>query len=313
MDTERLAALKGDMDLWHDAIARFEYSKSSEYDEHHDHEDFFETIAAFVGFILHTEELRDLLQEILRADESRLHHGRHTGARAVQLLQSVHQHVTSPESRIKNASKRFWYLSSAGGQPGKRVARDVYVRLRTALTNRTAKQTVIKRFRAYCELYKTRWLINEVRRKENEGKTEEVLQDFLEEYVFQQGYYPISQAQLGRGRLDALAYAPGEAGFLVEVKQAGFGNSNSQESIAARTAIQKIEEAINQAQSYQHRLTGIASGSDVYVVLFSARYLVFNDPLPIRRGGLSFFVEVVNLIDKPVTEWGNPVVLSLEQ
>ena len=146
---------------------------------------------------------------------------------------------------------------------------------------------------------------------ENEGKPEEVLQDFLEEYVFQQGYYPISQAQLGRGRLDALVHTPSEASFLVEAKQVGLGNS--QESVTARRAIQKIEEAIDQAQSYQHRLAGYTAGSDVYVVLFSARYLIFNDPLPIKRGGLNFFAEIVNLIDKPVTEWGKPELLSLER
>ena len=72
MDTERLAALKGDLDLWYDTVARFEYSKSSEYDEHFDHKDFFEIIAAFVEFILRTEELRDVLQEIRRAEEPRL-------------------------------------------------------------------------------------------------------------------------------------------------------------------------------------------------------------------------------------------------
>ena len=227
MDTERLAALKGDLDLWYDTVARFEYSKSSKYDEYFDHKDFFETIAAFVGFILRTEELRDLLQEILREEESRLQQGQHTGAKAIQLLQSIHQYVTSPESQKDNPRKEFWYLSSADGLPGKRVAKDMYVRLRTALTNRIAKQTVIKRFKAYCGLYKTRWLINELRSNENEGKTEEVLQDFLEEYVFQQGYYPISQAQLGRGRLDVLVNTPSEASFLVEAKQVGLGKAKN--------------------------------------------------------------------------------------
>jgi hypothetical protein len=311
MDTERLAALREDLDLWYDTVAQFEYSKSPEYHEDCDRQDFFETMAALAGFILGTEELRDLFEAIIRANPSESRKGRHTGPQAAYLLESIHQYVTAPESQKDNASAEFWYLSDAHGQPGKRVVRDVYVRLRSALTNRVARQTVLKRFKAYCELYKTRWLINEVRRVENKGKTEEVLQDFLEEYVFQQGYYPISQAQLGRGRLDALVNTPGEASFLVEVKQVGLGNR--QEQVSKGEPIQRILDAIAQAQGYQHKLAGYISTSDVYVVLFSADYLVFDDPLPIRQGGLSFFVEVVNLIDKPITEWGQPNRLSVAQ
>ena len=140
---------------------------------------------------------------------------------------------------------------------------------------------MLKRFKAYCELYKTRWLINEVRRVENEGKTEEVLHDFLEEYVFQQGYYPISQAQLGRGRLDD--WSTPQARLASSWRLTG-GFGNSQESVTARKAIQRINQAIAQAQSYQHRLAGYTSTSDAYVVLFSADYLIFDDPLPLGRG-----------------------------
>ena len=307
MNTERLAALRQNLDLWYETVARFEYSGSSEYDEHFDRQDFFETMAAFVGFILSTEELRDLFQEILTASPSESQKGQHSGSKAAHLLQSVHQYLTSPEPQKDNPSAEFWYLSNARGQPGKRVARDMYVRLRTALTNRTAKQTVIKRFKAYCELYKTLWLIDQVKRV---GKPEEVLEDFLEEYVFQQGYYPISQAQLGRGRLDTLVHVSGEASFLVEAKQVGLGNG--QEPVTAGKAVQKIREAMDQAQGYQDRLAGYTSGTDVYVVLFSASYLVFDDPLPTKRGGLNYFVEVVNLIDKPITEWGEPLLLSIQ-
>jgi hypothetical protein len=311
MYTTRLSVLVEELEQWHQSVKEYAFcSDFGEYDETFDSQDFFGTIAAFVEFVLSTEELRDVFEALLSAGTDAIPAKRHIGSNAAQLMQSIYCYVTAEDKQSRRTlSRKIWYLSEAQGQLGKQVTRDLYLRLRSALTNRIAKRTVISRFKAYCELYKTTWLISELGKAENERRPEAFLQDFLEEYVFQQGYYPVSEAQLGRGRLDILVHKPGEASFLVEAKQVGFGSKDGDATI--RDAINRIEQAMAQALTYKDRLADYASESDVYIVLFTPQYFVFEDEQPVKRGGLSFFVEVINLIDKPVTQWGAPEGLSV--
>lgn len=312
MHTSRLSVLKKELEQRYKSIEEFTFADSQAY-EYDDVMDFFGTIAVFVEFILDTEELRDVFETLLSADTSSGRAKQHTGSNAAQLMQSVYYYVHDENENDKSGDllADLWYLSDTQGRPGKRTARDVYLRLRSALTNRIVRKTVLSRFKAYCELYKTAWLISELNKGENKNRPERFLQNFLEEYVFQQGYYPISEAHLGRGRLDTLIHEINGASFLVEAKQAGFGSES--EDVTSKKAIAKIEQAIAQAQAYKSRLADYTSESDVYIVMFTSRYFVFSDEQPVKREGLNFFVEIVNIIDKAITHWGTAKSLSLEK
>jgi len=312
MHTSRLSVLKEELEQQYKSVEEYAFCNSRDYDKAVDCQDFFGTMTTFMEFVFSTEELRDAFEALLSAGMNNVPARRHIGSNAAQLMQSIYHYATADDNESRKAhSKKIWYLSNAEGRPGKRVARDVYLRLRSALTNRIARQTVISRFKAYCELYKTRWLLDELDEDENRAHPERFLQRFLEEYAFQQGYYPISEAQLGRGRFDTLIHKLNGTSFLVEAKQVGFGSEGG--NATSKEAIEKIERAIAQAQPYKSRLADYTCESDVYIVLFTPQYFVFEGEQPVKRGELSFFVEVVNLIDKPVTEWGTQIPLSLGQ
>lgn len=281
------------------------------------------TFGTFENLLRLDESLRkrteDLLSEIrkliARLKQLFEFNSRYYGAyAATQLLTAycilspeVSAEIRTPgdlDMRWRRTEADAWGLASAQGKRGKCAARQVYQYLQSHLTNRLAKQSIIRRFNAYCQLYKCRWLLNQLEELLPRKQPEAFLQDFLEEFVFNHGYYPVSEAKLGRGKLDVLVGAPTGAGFLVEVKQIGWGKE--------KKTSQKTRSAPVQASIYKQRLEGYKNLTpEVYIIIFTNKYLTIEEDQPIRKLGIDFYVEVIPLIDAPVSEWGTPETLSL--
>lgn len=259
-------------------------------------------------------EIRELVARMKQLLEFNI---RYSGAYAATQLRNAY-HTQSPEGIEKirapgdfldmpwrTAIAGALRLASAQGKRGKRAARQVYQYLQSHLSNRLAKQSVIRRFKAYCQLYKCRWLLDQLKELPPKKQPEAFLQDFLEEFVFNHGYYPISEAKLGRGRLDVLVTVPTGADFLIEVKQIGWGRG--------KKTIQKTRSALVQASIYKQRLEGYETLTpEVYITVFTDKYRVIDGEQPIRKLGIDFYVEIIPLIDAPVSEWKTPEILSLE-
>lgn len=130
------------------------------------------------------------------------------------------------------------------------------------------RELVINRFKAYAELYRRSDFVNEASGKKS---PEKIFQKYWEEFAFQAGYYPISEAQLESGRLDTLLSSP-EAAFLTEIKQVGFGSGKT-----SKEPKNAFSSAVIQASSYRAKLNDYPLISrQVYVLLFSNETIVLT-------------------------------------
>lgn len=122
-----------------------------------------------------------------------------------------------------------------------------------------AKKTVIKRFKTYMEVFRAKDY------KSDDVIGEKAFQHEFEEFIFYQGYLPVSEATLGNGRLDTLSISSDEA-FLCELKQIGFGKTQETKSAVE----EKIEFGMHEPTIYQGRLADYPNLlPEVHVVIFA--------------------------------------------
>jgi len=157
----------------------------------------------------------------------------------------------------------------------------------------------IERFKAYMELYFNSIVLNE---KE--------FQKEFEQFLFNNGYYPISEAQVSNGRLDTLAVNK-ESAFLCEYKQIGFSSASETKS----EAIKKILSSTIQSEIYQARLSSYPNlSSVVYVILFTKYFLGFKDNIyEMKVGGIKFVLKQIYLGDTPPSKVEKPEVIDIKE
>lgn len=152
------------------------------------------------------------------------------------------------------------------------AAESVALTIKENLIQRQAKRTVIDRLVAFAENYKKKELSDKL---ENAGRNKEsICHDFVNEYLFLQGYYPFIEPEQGDGRLDTIALANKatfETVFILEVKQ--WFNEISSE----KEAKDKLREHIRQTNQYltnfQKSAPNIA-GSDAYLLIFYGENMI---------------------------------------
>jgi hypothetical protein len=87
MYTTRLSVLVEELEQWHQSVKEYAFcSDFGEYDETFDSQDFFGTIAAFVEFVLSTEELRDVFEALLSAGTDAIPAKRHIGSSPIDAI-----------------------------------------------------------------------------------------------------------------------------------------------------------------------------------------------------------------------------------
>lgn len=125
------------------------------------------------------------------------------------------------------------------------------------------RKYTIDRFSTYISLY----LSEDVSVKKEKG-----LQKRFEEFVFHEGYYPISEAQLNNGRIDTLVYDKSDT-FLFELKQIDFDTKKE----TPKSLNIKLKSAQIQSSIYRDHLRNLNNISDsVFIILFTKRKIHFK-------------------------------------
>jgi hypothetical protein len=148
---------------------------------------------------------------------------------------------------------------------------EVHALLDAFLDERAAKHYLINRLAAYFQLYASARVFSEadaLAEDESSKVEEHVFHPVVDEFLFNYGYYPLSEVQLGRDRVrpDILSLAPEhDAWFLCELKQSGFGKRTTTRGDVER----KLREAVAKAARYHELLAPLPTVQpDVYVVCF---------------------------------------------
>ena len=151
------------------------------------------------------------------------------------------------------------------------------------LTSTADRNFTIQNFIAYMQLY----LLNTIPSRSRE----KWFQNEFERYMFLNGYFPLSEVQLGNGRLDTLPISADSA-FICELKQIGFSSSSRITQAAVRRLIKPQQPRI-----YHERLSRYPNISkDIHIILFAKGLVTFENNV-VERHGLRYFFYAVNLSD----------------
>lgn len=142
------------------------------------------------------------------------------------------------------------------------------------LNNTHIIDQVVSRFRAFMELYQT-----------DDQANEKDCQKEFERFLFLNGYYPVSEARLGSGRLDSLAFDI-ENAFLYEHKYVD--NLSDLKQKLASSAIQ--------ASIFQSRLQGLSRiSNNVFIIIFTLEAFEIDGSTSVVLNGVTFNVVIISL------------------
>lgn len=178
----------------------------------------------------------------------------------------------------------------------------VYDYLINKINSKLSIEFVIDRFSTYISLYN----------RDNDAVTnpERILQKKFEEFIFHEGYYPISEAQLNDGRIDSLLFN-NENAFLCEFKQVDLGTANeSKAQISKKTKSAQIQSSI-----YRERLNGLPAISDsVFIIIFTNRKVRFKDNIDrIDRNGIKFIFKSIAVYKGVPSKIYNDYLLNINE
>jgi hypothetical protein len=159
-------------------------------------------------------------------------------------------------------------------------------------------EAYVDRFITYISLY---YKINF-----KKGDAEGVMQHKFEEFLFNAGYYPISEMQLQYGRLDTIAVNP-EHAFLFEHKQLDL-NKADENQLAER-----IKNAQIQSHIYKDSLNNFPRlNHHVFILLFTNRKVIFKDNVDrITKNGIVFITKVCTVYDKTASNIKDEVTIDI--
>jgi hypothetical protein len=158
----------------------------------------------------------------------------------------------------------------------------------------------IQNFITYMELY---------RKGSDYTNGEKQLQKEFELYLFEKGYFPLSEIQLKNARIDTLAVNESNA-FLVEYKQIGWTDSK----INLKTELNKITSSFIQTDLYSKRLTvhpGLQKA--IYIIIFTTEYFIFKNGITaLKYKDLTFNFYMVYLGEKNPSKIRKPQLFEIE-
>jgi hypothetical protein len=178
---------------------------------------------------------------------------------------------------------------------------NVHNSIKLALSDKVTKQGVIKRFIEYIMLFKA----EEIRKTTN-TKVEKVLQKEFEHFIFLNGYYPISEANLSSGRLDTLAINKEET-ILYELKQLGFDKLKS----TRKKKIDRLLKGINQLNFYHKLLNSYPNLVNTINLIIISKYPIILKKNRIELNDADLNCFVINICEEPPSKQ-IPEVIDLE-
>lgn len=217
------------------------------------------------------------------------------GVFAIDELLSIYQSIHPNPHQKPNTKKLFInYIFIGKGlfqkdvEKLKKATSKIVRIINNSLDTKVIKRTIVRRFKALCELYELDTILDDIKKTKN---PEKVVQKQWERFAFLHGYYPITEAQLKTGRFDTLIASSSESALLTELKQVGLSSS--------KASIKKqLKKAGIQIESYKRKLEGFPNlDNHVYILLFSKTPLfVTNNHIEVA--GISFHLEVIQLTKK---------------
>jgi hypothetical protein len=158
----------------------------------------------------------------------------------------------------------------------------------------------IKNFISYMECY---------RNATDFPKGEKQLQNEFELFLFNKGYFPLSEVQLKNARIDTLAVNDSNA-FLIEYKQIGWSRNKTN----LKTELEKINSSFIQSEIYSKRLNYFPSiRKIIYVIVFSKYYFIFKNGISeLSYNGLIFKFFLVYLGIESPSKIQKPIVFDIE-
>lgn len=162
-------------------------------------------------------------------------------------------------------------------------------------------QTAIDRFSNYMVLYGNV--------KINGAKSEKELQRKFEEFLFLEGYYPISEAQLSNGRIDTLAIDQNSA-FLCEFKQFNLGKVKENQ----KQAVIKLVHGSIQGAIYNDRLQAYPNiAKTVYIIIFSDTHISFKNNIDrLEYNNLTFVFKSIELLETVPSKTKSKILLDVK-
>ncbi|MCE7057143.1 hypothetical protein LZF95_20855 [Algoriphagus sp. AGSA1] len=172
---------------------------------------------------------------------------------------------------IENLKKGEWHVNNQElGLDCKKILNFIELEL----NNNLSLELVVLRFKAFMELYQL-----------GDQANERECQNEFERFLFLNGYYPVTEARLGSGRLDSLAFDI-ENAFLYEHK---FVKN-------VKDLIRKLKSSAIQASIYHSRLRGLPRISNiVYIIIFTLKSFEIDGSNSVLINGVTFNVAVVSL------------------
>lgn len=178
----------------------------------------------------------------------------------------------------------------------------VYDYLVNKINSKLSIEYIIDRFSTYISLYYRANLEN--------TNPEKLLQKKFEEFIFHEGYYPISEAQLNDGRIDSLLFNNSNS-FLCEFKQVDLASTSENESDVDK----KFSLAQVQSSIYFDRLKALPDISDsVFVILFTNRKISFKDDIDrIDKNGVHFIFKGISVYDNVPSKIFDNYVVNINE
>ena len=151
------------------------------------------------------------------------------------------------------------------------------------LSTKFSIEASIERFKHYMEVFY---------KGETSKGSEDIFQKEFELFMFNNGYFALSQGKVGNGRYDNIILNENNA-FLCEHKQIGFGKIKE----TKKKQIEKFQSSKIQAKIYHERLRLLPDlSNDIYIIVFSKYYLRFKDnKADIPRDGLNYKFRLICL------------------
>jgi hypothetical protein len=154
------------------------------------------------------------------------------------------------------------------------------------LTTKFSIDFAINKFKHYMEIFQIDYV---------SGNSETYFQREFELFMFNNGYYALSQGQVGNGRYDDIILDDNNA-FLFEHKQIGFGNKSD----SKLDCLNKFKSGKIQTEIYHQRLKlHPRLSNDVFIVIFSKHYIrLKNGTTNFKKEGINFNFKLICLDKK---------------
>ncbi len=156
--------------------------------------------------------------------------------------------------------------------------------IRLNLNTKLGVQFLINQFRIFNSLYS-----EEIQIK---PKPEKHFQYEFEKFAFQRGYYPLSEIQLKKARIDSLILDSNSA-FLFEIKQIGFGIKSETKA----QIIKKIRQSLTQSNTYIKQLQTLPHLKPEVNILIMTKYpiIFLNENSSLNIEGVTYIFHLIEL------------------